>query len=287
MAITQRILGTRASEKLRPGPVKVKTAKPLANHPVPHTHAQPLPHVPLFCLLLRFLSLPSLLHPPLHLFPGAYSPSHLSIVPQSPPPRGFTPRLCPVTCCSSRHGKEAQDWATKQGLKNHVEMHTADLLEGQVPVFSWHISTSIRPMLPQMPPDLQQPSLPIHLTTPASRHTRPQRSPPLMSRFAHPEGRTRDLGPLVFGVPLGSHPQQRHKSLGGHLLSLPKLVLRRERGGKQNKQRPPTTCEDGVKSGWSPTRCSQNASENSTILHQTHDDDEYDFHPLRGRKRVN
>ena len=47
-----------------------------------------------------------------------------------PKPRlAFPPQLCPVTGCSSRHGKEAQDWTTEQGLENHVEMHTTGDLE--------------------------------------------------------------------------------------------------------------------------------------------------------------
>ena len=41
------------------------------------------------------------------------------------------PQLCPVTCCPSRHGKEAQDRTTKHGI-NHVELHTVGQLDGQV-----------------------------------------------------------------------------------------------------------------------------------------------------------
>ena len=42
---------------------------------------------------------------------------------EAPPSAGLhLPQLCPVSCCPSRQGKEAQDWTTKQGLKNQVEM---------------------------------------------------------------------------------------------------------------------------------------------------------------------
>ena len=132
----------------------------------------------------------------------------------------FTPQLCPVTCCPSRRGIEAQDWTMKQTLQNHVEMHATGLQEGQAPgrwltdgslhmcpVCPRLISTGTRPCCPRCHPALQQSRLPVHRTTFTSRHAKPGRCSLLLgpSQDSHLEGRPRGGGPLHSGRVDRSH----------------------------------------------------------------------------------
>ena len=104
------------------------------------------------------------------------------------------PQHCPVTCCPSRHGKEAQDWTTKHGLKT-TSSYTPQA--GWRPGPEAAAARELPPNLPrllmayhQVPPDVQQPSLPNHRTTPRiSQRTRPRRSPfrSCSSQDPHPE----------------------------------------------------------------------------------------------------
>ena len=100
---------------------------------------------------------------------------------------------------------------------------TADLCQDQI-------------MLLQVPPDPQQPSLPIHRATPRPRHTRLRGSPfdTSLPQRSHPESRPGSLGPLASGRRLRGHLQQRYWA---DLMSLPKLMLRQERGVKENNTR--------------------------------------------------
>ena len=61
-------------------------------------------------------------------YTGSFLPARKTRLPQA-----FSHQVCPVAWCPSRHGKEAQSWTTKQGLKTHVEVHSTGLLHGQVP----------------------------------------------------------------------------------------------------------------------------------------------------------
>ena len=65
-------------------------------------------------------------------------------------PLVFTPQLCTGTCCPSRHGKEAQDWTTKQGLKTpHRGVdHRASGRQGPRTLTDRQFSTH----LPSLPP---------------------------------------------------------------------------------------------------------------------------------------
>ena len=151
-------------------------------------------------------SLPS--HPPTH------RPTH-------PPPRGsllalpYLPRpakprflLCPVTCCSTKRGEDAQGWTTKQVHQNHVELRTTSQLEGEVRglwlahsslhiclVCSRLISARTRPCTRCS--TNQSPNSPND----ASRHTRPRRRP----------------FPLVFGTHIPKARCLLVALSGGHL----------------------------------------------------------------------
>ena len=57
-----------------------------------------------------------------------------------------------------RHGKEAQSWTTKRGLKTHLKMHRTRLLQGQVPDPGLLPSHPLQPGLHRAVPDATLPS---------------------------------------------------------------------------------------------------------------------------------
>ena len=120
-------------QRLLPDRSKARPRKPLVQTAVPSGHT---------------LTAISSRHPPLHTPLGAHGPTFHSRTPTPRIPLAFTPQLCPVTCCPSCHGKEAQDWTTKQGLKNHVQMHTTEFLKGPGPgtVAGSTVSSPPRPL---------------------------------------------------------------------------------------------------------------------------------------------
>ena len=89
------LLGIRIGEASHPEPSVIKITCSKRSHG--HHHTTPAP--------------------PLH--PGA-SPRRPFFSRKPRLPVAFFPQPCPVSRCPSRHGKEAQRWATKQGLKTDV-----------------------------------------------------------------------------------------------------------------------------------------------------------------------
>ena len=83
---------------------------------------------------------------------------------EAPPPACFHSATLPghLLHLTARQGSTGLDHETS--LENHVAMRTTGLLEAR----SQNLYQD-QTMLHQMPPDFQQPSLPIHRTTPAVR----------------------------------------------------------------------------------------------------------------------
>ena len=166
---TQRLLGTRIGQAShqKTKPPESSTTCSAQND---HTHTPGHHHTTPFPLLL-----PSL-RPPFTSSLGLARPPSLPLsLDGFLSALVFPPQLFPVTCCPTRHGQEARNWTTKQGLNNHAEMRTAGFVEGKV-LDQWltGISLHICPvcsrqlclcqdqtMLLQVLPSLQQPSLTI------------------------------------------------------------------------------------------------------------------------------
>ena len=145
-------------------------------------------------------------------------------------PLALTPQLCPVTCYPSRHGKEAQDRTTHRGLKHHLETHITQN-GGLTGPFT---SSRSAPVSPPPGPDhtIPPPSSSNDPCTP-TRQTSAKFSPH-GSRSGH-EGCPRSVDPLSSGRLDRSHLQDTWAWTD--LVSLPKLVLCWERGGRQNNKR--------------------------------------------------
>ena len=130
----------------------------------------------------------------------------------SPVPLDFTPQLCPVICCPSRHGKEAQDWTTPRrlahgqvGVPGSAAVVVGWLLPHLPSLPAYHYQD--RTMLRLVPPDLQRPRLPMNRTTPTSPHTKRRRSP------LHHASLDGSVIPLEAGAPLGTWRQTGQQTL--------------------------------------------------------------------------
>ena len=143
---TQRLVGIRSGGGFTSWTTRQREDRPThQQHLQCQTLPQPSPHHTTISL-----------RPPIALT-GPFLPSRKPRLPLA-----FPPQACPVAFCPSRRGEKARTWTTKQGLKTHVEAHTAGLLQGQVleqriaggslqicPVQSRLISSRTRPCCPR------------------------------------------------------------------------------------------------------------------------------------------
>ena len=136
--------------------------------------------------------------------------------------------LLTVTCYPSRHGKEAQNWTTKQGDKAHVEVHPLGLWKTR----SFRpISTRIRPCFPRSPNswnDFYTPDTP-NLDEVLSSQVPRRGQTPTAAQVAW----ARCFLAALSGVT--SHDETR---VWTDLLCLPKLVLRLRRVARRSQRVP-------------------------------------------------
>ena len=153
--------------------------------------------------------------------PSGHSPSHPI------PPLPFSLPLSPGASFGLPFPffNEAQYWTTKQGPKNHVEMHTAGFSRARswnsgcsslriCPVCSRLISTRTRPCCPTCHPasTIPTPSWWNDPQTP-THQTWTKFLSPGSAQESHPKGRPRSVGLVSPGCPDRSHLQQRHPGL--------------------------------------------------------------------------
>ena len=175
---------------------------------------------------------PATLHRPWSTSPFSILRSHASLLPSS-----HISVRChaapPIT--AKRRGVGPSDKASR----NHVETHSTDQL-GQVP--GWWLADNFlhscwasdihkdQTMLLQVPPNLQRPSQQVQETTLSSGRLHSRQSPlhtcPPQNPLPESSPRGVDLVPIT----------ENDTPAWSDLLCLQELVLRRERGGKQNSK---------------------------------------------------